>query len=59
MVNLSRLTKDQRRTINEVAAVLAIADRMAKERGQKVQVTHVSNILKAYHQGKSFKVRII
>lgn len=56
MGNLSRLPRTQRQTLEEVAAILAVASRLAKERGAKVPV---GNILKDYHNGKIIRVRII
>lgn len=55
MGNLSRLPRSQRQTIEEISAILAVASRLAKERGAKVPV---GNILKDYHNGK-IRVRII
>ena len=55
MVKLSRLTRSQRQTLEEVSAILAAASRLAKERGAKIPV---SKILKDYHTGK-IRIRII
>lgn len=56
MANLSQLSRTQRQTLDEISALLAVANRLAKERGAKVPV---SNILKDYHSGKIIKIRII
>ncbi len=56
MVKLSRLTRFQRQTLDEIAEILAIASRLAKKRGAKLPV---SKILKDYHAGKIIRIRII
>lgn len=56
MANLPQLSRTQRQTLDEISALLAAANRLAKERGAKVPV---GNILKDYHSGKIIKIRII